>query len=66
MEGEGKEVVRDPYVVGSGQLERLHCSAAGNGRAAHQAVVVIEMGVQLGRPLRSRPDWEVGGARDLV
>ena len=37
IEGPGEKVVRDPYVMGSGQLERLHCSAAGSGRTAHQA-----------------------------
>lgn len=35
VDGEVEEVVWDPDVLGGG-LERLNCSAAGEGRAAHQ------------------------------
>lgn len=32
---------------------------------ASSGVVVIEVGVQLGRPVRACPDWEAGSARDI-
>jgi hypothetical protein len=37
----GKDVIRDPYVLRRGRPERLHCSAACNGWAVHQAWLVI-------------------------
>lgn len=40
-------LVRDPNVLGGRRLEGLHCSAAGNGRAAHQAGCWSSMGFLL-------------------
>jgi hypothetical protein len=37
VDDEGKEVIRDPDVLHRRRGERLHCVAAGNGRASHQA-----------------------------
>jgi hypothetical protein len=35
--GTREEIVRDPDVLRKGSLERLYCSAAGNGWSSHQA-----------------------------
>jgi len=37
VEGAGEKLIRDPDVLRRGRLERLYCSAADNGRSAHQA-----------------------------
>jgi hypothetical protein len=35
--GGREEIVRYPDVLRKGRLQRLYCSAAGNGRSSHQA-----------------------------
>lgn len=37
VEGAREQIIRDPDVRGRRGIERLHCTAAGNGRASHQA-----------------------------
>jgi hypothetical protein len=45
-ERDSEELVRDPYVLRSGGLKRLHCSTAGNWRTVHQAVVLVIEGLR--------------------